>query len=216
MCKFLRYTHGSRWLMNYRHGTLFIVSVVLTTYKKDKLCQPLWSLSCISINGKKTYFVSCGRIPSAQKCYKLHHQKYETERKKKELFQTGSFRLMKKKLFLPPSSEIDHTQKRKNVVQVSLCQMQKAAAINLWRGAPSEVGVWLGRLTWEFWIWMVPGGSAWVNTCPCDVTMATGWYRVPPEGIICRLWVSSGVSSYPPPSLLPPPPFLLPPWLEHY
>lgn len=40
--------------------------------------------------------------------------------------------------------------------------------------------------TCEFWIWMVPGGSACVNTCPCDVTMATGWYRVPPEGIICR------------------------------
>lgn len=40
-------------------------------------------------------------------------------------------------------------------------------------------------LTCEFWIWMVPGGSAWVNTCPCDVTMATGWYRVPPEAIIC-------------------------------
>lgn len=39
--------------------------------------------------------------------------------------------------------------------------------------------------TCEFWIWMVPGGSACVNTCPCDVTMATGWYKVPPEEIIC-------------------------------
>lgn len=78
-----------------------------------------------------------------------------------------------------------------------------AAAISPRCGIAGEAGVWPGRVTWEFWMWMVPGGSACVNTCPCDVTMATGWYRVPPEGIICRLWVSSGLGSY---RQQPPPP----------
>lgn len=107
-----------------------------------------------------------------------------------------------------------HTDEEK-FTQGGLCEMQRAAAMSPWRGVAGEVGVWLDRLTWEFWIWMVPGGSACVNTCPCDVTMATGWYRVPPEGIICRLWVPSGVGCYqrqqPPPPLHPPPPPSPPP-----
>lgn len=160
----------------------------------------LWSV----VSRKVQRASGCKRIPSALECSELHHQK---------LIQVEKKGTHTDEQTLPAVLEWarSDTDKEK-VAQEGLCEMQRAAAMSCQWG-------WclLGRRTWEFWIWMVPGGSACVNTCPCDVTMATGWYRVPPEGIICRLWVSSGVGSYrqqppPPPPLLPP----LPPWLQPY
>lgn len=90
---------------------------------------------------------------------------------------------------VPPAVKRAHSDAdQENCGRQGLCGMQRAAAaISPRCGVAGEAGVWPGTVTWEFWMWMVPGGSACVNTCPCDVTMATGWYRVPPEGIICRL-----------------------------
>lgn len=115
MCKFLPlHTQDSWWLMNYRHGTLFIVSVVLTTYKKDKLCQPLWSLSCISINGKKNIFRFLWKNPECTKMLQVASSKIWNRKKKERVIPNWELQIDEKKtLFATFKWNWSHTEKEK-------------------------------------------------------------------------------------------------------